>query len=79
MKVEHSVDYLPSIIGILGREESLKDIVERMDVFRRDVSPYPTDVTITSKQCYLLHVIPVGGGNSLSNGSRLQYKLEFSH
>ena len=51
MKVEQSSDYLPGVIGILGYEVSLVDIVERMRTMR-DVSPYPTDVTITSKQCY---------------------------
>ena len=75
MKVEQSSDYLPGVIGILGCEVSLIDIVERMNVFRRDVSLSPTDVTITSKKCYLLHII--GGGNSLSN--RLQCTLEFLH
>ena len=76
MKVEQSSDYLPGVIGILRREVSLIDIVERMNVFRRNVSLSPTDVTITSKKCYLLlHVI--GGGNSLSN--RLQCTLEFLH
>ena len=61
MKVEQSADYLPLVIDILGREVSLLDIVERM---KRDVSPYPTDVMITGKQCYLLHECH-SGGNSL--------------
>ena len=69
MKVEQSSDYLPGVIDILGCEVSLIDIVEKMNVFRRDASLSPTDVTITSKHCYLLHVI--GGGSSLSSEGNL--------
>ena len=68
MKVEQSSDYLPGVIDILGCEVSLIDIVERMNVFRRDVSPDPIDVTITGEQSYLLHVI--GGGISSSNANQ---------
>ena len=71
MKVEQSSEYLPGVIDILGCEVSLIDIVERINVFRRDLSPDPTDVTITGEQCYLLHVIGRGISSSNANQERI--------